>query len=246
MVPIQFVSSRKEITGKEHTEPITTDEPCHGDSPSSCKSRALLYVVSTNCDYGPFPLFAMAPEKPRLMLQSSMLNFSHGLLLVLLSITAANLPPAPLRAWILVFCVSNAVVQSLKGGAVHNSLSPGQVTAEPHLAQVLPLLQHSDCFLTRVPPQVLKFAFHGPSAGLNSAAAKLAEYNTEDQLQSLLRDRRRFPGFQQVTDPAYRREISKLCTQVVPVVRNNTDHPWLKPNALGSHSSKGKWCFCWG
>lgn len=77
-----------------------------------------------------------------------------------------------------------------------------QVTAESHLARVLPLLRYSDSFHTVMPPWVLKFAFHGPLAGLNSVAAKLAECNTEGQLQSLLGCRRRFPGFQQVIDPA--------------------------------------------
>lgn len=143
------------------------------------------------------------------------------------------------RVWILVLCILTVVVQSSKGGAVHDSLSPGQVTAELHLAQVLPLLRYWDCFHTGMLPRGLKFAFHGPLVALNSVAAELAECNSEDQLQSLLGDRRRFLGFQQVTDPAYRRELSKLCTLALPVLRNS-DHPWLKPNALGSHSPKGK------
>lgn len=175
---------------------------------------------------------------------------SHALLLPW-ALTAAAfhcchkpLPCPAHRAWISVLCISNVVVQSSKVGAVHDSLSPGQVTAESHLAYVLPLLRYSDCFHPGMPPWVLKFAFHGPSAGLNSVAAELAECNTEGQLQILLGDRRRAPGFQQVIDPAYRRELSKLCTLALPVMRNNSNHPWLKPNALGSHSPKGKWCLC--
>lgn len=138
------------------------------------------------------------------------------------------------RVWSLVLCVLNVAVQSSKGGAVHDSLSPGQVTAELHLAQVLPLLRYWDCFHTGMLPWGLTYSFHGPLVALNSVAAELAE----DHLQSLLGDRR-FLGFQQVTDPAYRRELSKLCTLVLPVLRNS-DHPWLKPNALGSHSPKRK------
>lgn len=106
MVHIQFVCSRKEITGKKHTEPITTDKQCRGDSPSSGKSRGLLYVVSRSCDYGPFTLFAMAPERPRLMLQNPMFYCSHGLLLLLLSITAANLPRALFTGLDFWCCVS--------------------------------------------------------------------------------------------------------------------------------------------
>jgi len=52
-----------------------------------------------------------------------------------------------------------------------------------------------------MPPWVFKFAFHIPSAGLNSVAGRLAECNMQGQLKSLLRDRRGLPGFQQVTDP---------------------------------------------
>ena len=148
-----------------------------------------------------------------------------------------------------MLCFLKAVVQSSQDSAVHNSLSPGQVTAESHLAQVLPLLRYSACFHRGMPPWVLKFAFHRPSAGLNSVAGRLAGCNTQGHLQSLSRNRRRLPGFQQVIDPAYRRDISKWCTLALPVVRNNTEcqddvlHPQLKPSASGSHSPKCKGCF---
>lgn len=114
----------------------------------------------------------------------------------------------------------DAVVQSSWGSAVHNSLSPDQVTAESDPAHVLlPLPKCSACLQRGLPLWVLKLAFHKPSAGLNSVAGGLAECDTQGQLQSLSRDRRRLPGFKQAIDPAKGREVSTLCTLAFPAMR---------------------------
>lgn len=134
------------------------------------RARAGWYctLITTSHDYGLFILLAMAPERARLMLQNPMLCCSDVLLLLLSPIITANLPPTPLySAQILILCFLNAVAWSSQDRAAHNSLSPGRVTAESHLAQVLPLLQYSAHVRRGMPPWVLKFAFHRPSAGLN-------------------------------------------------------------------------------
>lgn len=251
MVHMQFVCSRKEITGKKHTEPITTDKQCRGDSPSSGKSRGLLYVVSRSCDYGPFTLFAMAPERPRLMLQNPMFYCSHGLLLLLLSITAANLPRAlftGLDFWCCVSWMFRACIllcSELKGWCCSwftvprpgdSSVTPGTGSSS---SGMLSLLSHRDATMS------FEICFPWTFNWIKFSCCQISRVQHRGSAAKLIGGQEKIPWISAVTDPAYKRELSKLCTLVLPVERNNTDHPWLKPDALEFDSPKSKWGFCW-
>lgn len=88
--------------GKQHTEPITTDKQCHGDSPFFKQEQSwYCTAITRSCDYRPCPLLAMAPGRPRLLLQNPVPYHSDVLLLLLSPIITANRTPVLLT--VLIF-----------------------------------------------------------------------------------------------------------------------------------------------
>lgn len=143
-----------------------------------------------------------------------------------------------------------AAVQRSWNSAVHNSLSPGQVMAESHLAQVLPLPRYSACFHRGLPPWVLKFAFRGPSAEFKLSCCQISRVQHTGSATKPVEGQEETPwisagprsslkeGGQHVVYPGFH------CS----AMGNNSEHqddvfyPQLKTSASGSHSPKCKGC----